>query len=113
MIFAGKASVLLLYSRVFSPDQSFRRKIYAMVAITFLSNMAWIPLFCVLYSSSPNAWATIYHYSQVRAYALFEGISGVIIDLITFYLPIPVILNLQMPLRQKLGILAIFATGLW
>lgn len=52
-------------------------------------------------------------HSGARFYALFQGIIGVIIDLITFYLPIPIILNLQMPFRRKLGILAIFATGLW
>lgn len=114
MVIAGKTSVLLLYSRAFSPNSSFRWKIYVLIAIVFCLNIAWIPLYSVVYSSSKGGWIDMKsNHSGVRIYALFQGITSLITDAITFYLPIPIILNLQLPFRQKLGILAIFATGLW
>lgn len=85
-----------------------------LMAINFSTNMTWVPLYSVVYSSSKGGWVNIASdHTGVRIYALLQGIISVIIDLITFYLPIPIILNLQLPFRRKLGLLAIFATGLW
>ncbi len=41
-----------------------------------------------------------------------QGAVNVASDLYIFYLPIPVVWNLQLPLKKKLGVLATFTTGL-
>ena len=41
-----------------------------------------------------------------------QGAVGVATDFVVLCLPIPVVWRLQLPLRKKLGILAIFMTGL-
>ena len=111
-VFAGKAALLLLYYRIFAPSRSFRWKIYVTIAIAFLSNIAMIPVDAILCSPPRGEWEKpnpncdkSYHYGLV------QGTFGVLVDLIAFYLPIPMVLNLQMPLRRKIGVLAIFATG--
>ena len=41
-----------------------------------------------------------------------QCVAGVIIDFFIFCLPTPVVWKLQLPLRKKIGVLAIFMTGL-
>ena len=41
-----------------------------------------------------------------------QGAVGVATDFFIFCLPIPVVWKLQLPLRKKIGVLAIFMTGL-
>lgn len=41
-----------------------------------------------------------------------QSAVGVATDFLIFCLPIPVLWRLQLPLRKKIGVLAIFTTGL-
>ena len=41
-----------------------------------------------------------------------QGVFNVVSDFYLLLLPVPVVWNLQMPLRKKIGILTIFTTGL-
>ena len=41
-----------------------------------------------------------------------QGIFGLFSDIYIFILPFPLLWALQVPLRQRLGVLAVFATGL-
>lgn len=41
-----------------------------------------------------------------------RGSLSLAIDVIVFILPIPIIVNLKMPLRRKIGVALAFATGL-
>ena len=41
-----------------------------------------------------------------------QGAVGVATDFFIFCLPIPVVWKLQLPLKKKIGVLAIFMTGL-
>ena len=43
---------------------------------------------------------------------VIQGIFGLVTDLYIFILPLPMLWRLQMPLKRKLGITAIFLTGL-
>lgn len=112
-LFTGKAALLLLYYRIFSINSSYRWKIYVTLAIAFVSNIAMVPVDAVLCSPPHGHWgATNPNCRKSYYYGLVHGPINVMIDLVAFYLPIPMILQLQIPLRRKLGILAIFATGL-
>ena len=112
-VFAGKAAVLLLYYRVFSPSRSFRWKIYAILVVAFVSNVVSIPLNAAL-CSPPRGKSWAVHDPKCDEsfnYGLVVGIINVMIDLMAFCLPIPMVLSLQLPLKRKIGVLAIFATG--
>ena len=50
--------------------------------------------------------------SKTDVYGYISGPAAVIFDLFSLYLPASVIAHLQMPRRRKIGILAIFMTGL-
>ena len=41
-----------------------------------------------------------------------QSVAGVAIDFFIFCLPIPVVWKLQLPLRKKIGVWAVFMTGL-
>ena len=41
-----------------------------------------------------------------------QGVVGVATDFLIFCLPIPVVWKLQLPIRKRIGVLAIFMTGL-
>ena len=43
---------------------------------------------------------------------VFAGCFGVLSDIYIYLLPIPVLWNLQMAFKRKMGIIAIFFTGL-
>lgn len=112
-LFTGKAALLLLYYRIFSPNSSFRWKIYVTFTIALLSNLAMVPVEAVFCSPPHGDWSkTNPNCDKTYSFAVFNGTMNVIIDLTAFYLPIPLVLKLHMSLRRKLGVLAIFATGL-
>ena len=112
-LFTGKAALLLLYYRIFSPSSSFRWKIYVIFAIALLSNLAMVPVDAVLCSPPHGDWSKANpNCNKSYYYGLVHGTINVMIDLTAFYLPIPLVLKLHMSLRRKLGVLAIFATGL-
>ena len=112
-LFTGKAALLLLYYRIFSLHLSFRWQIYVTIAIAFVANIAMIPMNAVLCLPPRGHWGAINpNCIKIYSYGLVHGTVNVVTDLVAFSLPIPMVLKLHMPLRQKLGILAIFATGL-
>lgn len=50
--------------------------------------------------------------SKMIDMSLSVGIFGVVSDLYLLIIPIPAVLPLQLPTRQKVGVLAVFLTGL-
>ena len=44
--------------------------------------------------------------------SIAHGWFGLLSDLYIFFLPLPVLWGLQMPLKKKLGVAAVFLTGL-
>lgn len=45
-------------------------------------------------------------------FGLVQGVLAVALDLYIFFLPIPIILNLQMSLNKRLAVLGVFATAI-
>ena len=45
-------------------------------------------------------------------YSLFTASFNIVTDFYMLFLPIPAVLGLQMPGKRKIGVLAIFGTGL-
>lgn len=45
-------------------------------------------------------------------FGIVQGVFGIVSDLYLLVIPIPAVMGLQMPRRRKLGVIAIFMTGL-
>ena len=114
--FFAKLSLLLLYLRIFGPQKSTRYAIYISIAFAFCLYWINIPIeayYCApsagkgwtLSEIGPKCWSTI-------ILGLVQGPLNVLLDLILFILPIPVVIGLQMSFRRRMAVLAVFFTGL-
>lgn len=112
-VFFGKCALLLLYLRIFSPGKAFRYQIYATIAFAFGTQVSMIPVDTILCAPPRGISWAIPNPNCSKSYVngVVAGPSSLLIDLIVFYLPIPVIMRLHMPKRRRLGILAIFLTA--
>ena len=115
--FFAKLSIFLQYLRLFSPKKSFQYITYASIFVIFGFYTALTVVEggqCIRRPGetwaenevSPRCtWA-----SRVSFWLI--GTFGVVSNVFIYLLPLPVIWTLQMPLRRKLGVSFIFATGL-
>lgn len=51
------------------------------------------------------------HYLEFSGFSIPTGVVGMLVDWYLFFLPIPVVLRLQMSTGKKIGVLAVFMTG--
>ena len=115
-IFFAKASLFLLYLRLFSPDRWTRNLIYGGLIITFTFYLATTIAFGALcIPRQAETWAEAAfspHCHQVLVMIYVQGVFNVVSDFYVLVIPIPVVLKLQLPIQKKIGICAIFMTGL-
>ncbi|KAK4201993.1 hypothetical protein QBC40DRAFT_252502 [Triangularia verruculosa] len=109
-----KLSILLLYLRILSYQHA-RYYAYAILAIVLLTNGLWT-LSTVVTACLPLAafWdKTSYPNAYCHPRNFWLGNTGLHIgtDILLYVLPLPVIVNLQVKLRQKLVLYGIFALG--
>lgn len=112
----AKLSLLMLYLEVFRPNVRLRYFIYFGIVFNVLFHTAIMIVMFVLYMPRPGESLTQVLYSPNAA----KGISVAVVqasvnvgsDFYILCLPISGVLQLQHPLRRKIGILAIFLTGL-
>ncbi|KAL8671757.1 MAG: hypothetical protein Q9168_003752 [Polycauliona sp. 1 TL-2023] len=114
-ILMAKLSLLALYLEVFGPNPWMRYAIYfGMVFVTLFYTATFIA-FCVLAIPRPgeSLIGTILsnNVASLIPISIAQGCVNVASDFYIFLLPIPGVLQLQMPTRKKIGICAIFATG--
>lgn len=115
-MFFSKASLLLLYIRIFSPKKSTRYATYFGLAFTFCLCLATV--FVIVHYCAPAAgkpWNLIdsaIKCNKATVYGVVQGSLAVVLDLYIFILPIPVVLGLQMSSRKRIAVLAVFLTGI-
>ncbi|KAK4446619.1 hypothetical protein QBC34DRAFT_271425, partial [Podospora aff. communis PSN243] len=108
-----KISILLLYIRILSYQHA-RWAVYIILAIVILANGIWtlatvvtacLPLNAFWDRTIPDAWC--------RPLVWWYANTGLHIatDVLLYVLPLPVIVNLQIKLRQKMVLYAVFALG--
>ncbi|KAI5366599.1 putative extracellular membrane protein, CFEM [Septoria linicola] len=116
-----KVSILLLYLRIWTSGTSwtagFRRMCFVLIAINVAFGVA-LGL-TVIFECSPVSYAWTRwdgeHTGKCIDYsAQSYAISGLntLLDIVTFLLPIPKLLQLPISLRKKVGVCLIFALGL-
>lgn len=111
----AKLSLLSLYLDVFGPNQALRYAIYfGMVSVTLFYTGTFIA-FCVLAIPRPGETliGTILsnNVASLIPISVAQAAVNVASDFYIFLLPIPGVVQLQMPTRKKIGVCAIFATG--
>ena len=112
--FFSKTSLLLLFYRIFSPDKTFRYKLYATTTILAATTLTSIPLSLALcLPGESGSWlAAQPKCLKTEIFGYVQGPTNITIDLFMIYLPASVVMHLNMPMRHKLGVMAIFATGM-
>ncbi|KAL8676658.1 MAG: hypothetical protein Q9186_006842 [Xanthomendoza sp. 1 TL-2023] len=111
----AKLSLLSLYLDVFRPNQKLRYAIYVGIVFVTLFYTATFIAFCVLAIPGPGQSLIGVILSKDVAslipISVAQGAVNVVSDFYIFLLPIPGVLQLQMPTKKKIGVCAIFATG--
>ena len=115
-IFFAKLALFILYFRIFSTDRKTRIGIYLGIIIGCLFYTSADIVFLITCVPRRGVrWLSPEFAAQCTPATnmnYVQGIFGVVSDLYIFILPLPVLWTLQMPLKRKLGITAIFVTGL-
>lgn len=113
-LFFSKTSLLLFFYRIFAPDKVFRYKLYGAFIFVALTTLTSIPMDLAVCVPGPDdSWQEAQiKCTKTSVYGYIQGPAAVIFDLFVIYLPASVIVHLHMPTRRKLGVLAVFATGL-
>ncbi|CAN8106570.1 unnamed protein product [Discula destructiva] len=116
-IWAAKVSIILLYARIFSTnDKIFRRCLYGAFITTTLVNVTIISL--ILASCRPVSffWEKAGGEGEgacidISAGSIASATFNVAVDSFLLILPVPKIMKLQMPLRRRLTVVAVFLLG--
>lgn len=108
-----KISVLALYMRL--GDRTLRR--LALIMIGVVSCQAGGNVLAAIFQCTPVAAAydqtiTDKKCININAFYLANAAVNIFTDLLTYTLPIKLIINLQMPRRQKIGLAGILCLGL-
>ena len=115
-MFFAKLALFLLYCRIFSLDHWTRIAIYFGITINGLYYLASSITSLILCIPRPGETWTSTRYTMRCARGTvmgeIQGIFGPVSDLYIFILPLPVLFKLQMSFKKKVGVIAIFLTGM-
>lgn len=114
---AGKASILFLYTRLFSNRETFKRLVWATQTFNLLLMAAFTiadGLQCRPTSYYWQRWDKEHKGSciDIRTYAYAHSGLNIVLDIWMIILPIAQIWKLNMSLRKKLETMAMFAVGI-
>ncbi|KAK8040783.1 hypothetical protein PG994_013790 [Apiospora phragmitis] len=112
-----KASILFLYIRMFKSYDTLRRAawiVLALVAVGICGILALMLTACIpLHKKWDHTVESINGYCHpVGPWWTATGFQAGT-DVIIFLIPLPIIYKLRLPRRQKLGLVAVFAVGLF
>ena len=115
-LFFAKSAILLLYLQVFTINKKMSHGIWFGLAFNFV--LYWINIPFESWNCAPRAgdpWG-LETVGKTCAnnimFGLVQGVLSVVLDLYIFFLPIPIVLGLQMSLRNRLAILGVFGTAI-
>jgi len=113
-----KLSILLQYGRIFVPNRKNNMALYVAIQILVWSNIGFyfVDTIFAIISCSPrekiwNRLITTGHCFDINATYMATAILNVVSDFSILILPMIPIWKLQMPLKKKCVMTAIFATG--
>ncbi|POR37500.1 Uncharacterized protein TPAR_02288 [Tolypocladium paradoxum] len=109
----SKLSILAFYLRV-SPGQAFRRAVHALVALVCAYTLAYVLVMVFRCRPVAAGWDLSVKGGQCIGHLapmMVLSVANIALDVVVLCLPIPVVAPLQMPLRQKVTLTLLFATG--
>ncbi|KAM0525736.1 hypothetical protein ACHAPE_000447 [Trichoderma viride] len=114
--FFAKSAILLLYLQIFIAHTDMRIAVYVGIVFTGLVYWVTIPLEIAINAPHPgDTWADLLINGQVQKllpWGVVQGSLAVVIDLYIFILPLPVLWRLNMSLRKRIAVCAVFFTAL-
>lgn len=112
----AKMSILLLYLRIFSPDRWTRLFIYLGIGVIFIYYTVTASVLVGLcIPRKGENWPRALLSSRCRdsmVITYVQGVFNIVSDFYVLVLPLPVVWKLQLPLRKKIAVSAIFMAGL-
>ncbi|KAH8898353.1 hypothetical protein GQ53DRAFT_837275 [Thozetella sp. PMI_491] len=110
-----KISLVLLYMRIFGTVTWFRRVCQFMITLLTLYALASCLTGLVQCNPIPKAWNSGLSGSCINLmqFFIFNGAMALATDAIILLLPLPMIVNLQVPLLQKLALIPVFGLGIF
>ena len=112
-IMSAKLAIILCYLRI-SPQKYFRISLYTTIAFVagyHIAFMLALIFACHPIEKSWNFAILTGHCINRPSVYLINGVLNVVSDFIILILPLPMIRNIQMPLRQKFLIAGFFSVG--
>ena len=111
----AKLSLALLYLRLFKTNKVLRWLIHLGIGtslVVYGSTIVLTPTFCA--PRAGTTWTSPETFDNCKGaeiFAVVQAAFSVAFDFYLLFLPVPVIWNLQMPMRRRLGIIGVFMTG--
>ena len=109
-------SLFLLYYRVFALKELMRTMIICGVTFAFvLYIVVMVSVMGTLCTPRPGrAWdfAVLLSCRRALHFSVVQAVSNLALDLFFLVLPITAIVQLELPMNKKIGVFAIFMTGL-
>ncbi|KJZ77354.1 hypothetical protein HIM_03078 [Hirsutella minnesotensis 3608] len=116
--FFSKAAIFLLYRQLFAVGRRFKMAVHIGLGITFLLYLSNIPL-AAIYAAPRigHSWESLLETiaANSRSFALggiVQSAVGTLMDFYMFFLPLPILIRLQMPLGRRLQLVGVFSTAL-
>lgn len=114
-IWAAKAAILALYVRLFGTIRWLRLSSYGLIVFMFLFYWSMVVISSVYCTPKPGApWNAVVFARCETPMALnvvVVGVLDVATDLVLYILPFPIINNLQLTKRRRIGLRAVFLVG--
>jgi len=113
-MWATKAAILALYTRIFGSVRWMRLSSYLLIVLLFLfygSNIAIAAIYCLPRNGAPWDATAFARCGSPVISAIVIGVFAVIADLALFVLPLPIIFGLRLSPKKKMGITLIFLVG--
>lgn len=115
-IMCTKIAILMLYVQLFGVRKAFRYGCFAMMGV--VASYCVIFFFIEAFNCNPveKVWHSLTYTGEFKCFnnSMVEFVIGgfnIATDLIIFLLPLPIIVNLQLNAKRKLGLLVVFGTG--
>ncbi|KAL7907121.1 hypothetical protein GGI35DRAFT_79155 [Trichoderma velutinum] len=115
-IFFSKAAILLLYLQIFSLHRTMRIAVYVVMALLIVTY--WPSVFLEIAFGAPRSgetWTSLLtsgNPGKLIYWGPVQGSLAVIIDIAIFILPLPVLWKLNLSLRRRIALCAVFFTAL-
>jgi hypothetical protein len=112
-----KVTLLLLYLRIFRPSTTANVMIWLGIVSVTLFYLASAVVYIIVFVPRPGgnkAWGAMSHRTSmiILDMAAAQGVVGCVQDLYILIIPVYLVSGLRLARRRKLGVIALFLTGL-